>query len=127
MSRTTTAYGNTYDFFPDGHYIHPFYGLYYAYDCREDEAKEHPRTVRFPYVSPRPCALTRGPCQIAEMQMCDLSNHIREQPDWWEKIENPVLVEKWKRQVLNSQEDIIYRIRRLTERMVNASRFRWLT
>jgi len=51
------------------------------------------------------------------MKMCALSNGIREKPDWWEKIKDPALVEKWKREALNQQKDE-YRIRRLTKRMV---------
>jgi len=49
--------------------------------------------------------------------MCALSNVIREKPNWWEKIKDPALVEKWTQEALGQQKDE-YRIRQLTERMV---------
>ena len=57
---TTDVYGDTYDFFPDGHYIHPFRNL--DYDYSHNEAKEHPRTVGFPLSGLRPRGLTGGSC-----------------------------------------------------------------
>ena len=56
-------------------------------------------------------------CQVVEMRMCALSNAIREKPNWWEKIKDPALVEKWTREALGQQKDE-YRIRQLTKRMV---------
>ena len=44
-----TAHGFIYDTFPDGHYIHPFHDQ--AWEYFEDEGKEHPRTVMFPFHS----------------------------------------------------------------------------
>ena len=58
--------------------------------------------------------------------MCALSNAIREKPNWWEKIKDPVLVEKWKQEALDQQEQE-YRIRRLTKRAVNILRHLPLT
>ena len=52
--------------------------------------------------------------------MCALSNAIREKPNWWEKIKDPALVEKWTLEALNQQKDE-YRIRQLTRRMVITS------
>ena len=54
------------------------------------------------------------------MRMCALSNAIREKPNWWEKIKDPALVEKWKQEALDQQKNE-YRIRQLTERMVSVS------
>ena len=54
------------------------------------------------------------------MRMCALSNAIREKPDWWEKIKDPALVEKWTREALDQQKNE-YRIRQLTRRMVITS------
>ena len=51
------------------------------------------------------------------MRMCALSNAIREKPNWWEKIKDPALVEKWTLEALDQQKDE-YRIRQLTRRMV---------
>ena len=59
-------------------------------------------------------------CQVVEMRMCALSNVIREKPNWWEKIKDPALVEKWTREALGQQKDE-YRIRQLTKRMVTMS------
>ena len=47
--------------------------------------------------------------------MCALSNAIREKPNWWEKINDPTLVEKWKQEALDQQKD---EIRQLTKTMV---------
>lgn len=115
---TVSVYGFTYEPFPDGHYIHPFHGL--AFEYSEDEGKEHPRPVRFPSVSQNFCDLTgrlRG-CKVVEMRMCGLSNAIREKRDWWEKINDPALVEKWTQEALDHQKGE-YRIRQLTKRMVS--------
>jgi hypothetical protein len=49
--------------------------------------------------------------------MCALSNAIREKPNWWEKIKNPDLVEKWTQGVLDQQKGE-YLIRQLTKGMV---------
>ena len=108
------------DFFPDGHYDSPFQGV--AYDYSDDETREHPRTVRFPFVSSRPCAGGSRGCQVVEMRMCALSNAIREKPNWWEKIKDPALAEKWRREALDQQEDE-HHIHRLTEKMVNTPHF----
>ena len=51
------------------------------------------------------------------MKMCALSNAIREKPNWWEKIEDPALVEKWVQETLYRQ-GTQYPIRQLTEKMV---------
>ena len=59
-------------------------------------------------------------CQVVEMRMCALSNAIREKPNWWEKIKDPALVEKWTREALGQQKDE-YRIRQFTKRMVTMS------
>ena len=59
------------------------------------------------------------------MRMCALSNRIREKPNWWEKIKDPALVEKWTQEVLDQQKDE-YRIRQLTRKMVNTQiEVRW--
>ena len=39
------------------------------------------------------------------MRMCALSNTVREKPNWWEKIKDPALVEKWTQEALDQQED----------------------
>ena len=49
------------------------------------------------------------------MRMCALSNAIREKPNWWEKINDPALAEKWKQEALDQQKD---EIRQLTKTMV---------
>jgi len=52
------------------------------------------------------------------MRMCALSNAIREKPNWWEKIKDPALVEKWKQEAFDQQEGEL-RFRQLTKRMVS--------
>ena len=113
----THVLGFDYDPFPDGHYIHPFHDR--TWDYSEDEGREHPRTVRFPFVTTRLYELTgeRRYCQVVEMRMCALSSAIREKPNWWEKIKDPALVEKWTQEALDQQKGE-YRIRQLTKRMV---------
>ena len=45
------------------------------------QGKEHPRT-------------------IVELRMCALSNRIREKPDWWEKVKDETIVERWREEAL---------------------------
>jgi len=52
------AHGFAYDPSPGGHYIHPFHDQ--TYECSKDGGKEHPRTVRFPFVTSSLCDLTGG-------------------------------------------------------------------
>ena len=54
------------------------------------------------------------------MRMCALSSAIREKPNWWEKIKDPALAEKWKQEALDQQKGE-YRIWKLTERMVTTT------
>ena len=54
------------------------------------------------------------------MKMCALSNRIREEPNWWEKIKDPAFVKKWSREALDQQKNE-FRIRQLTEKMVPMS------
>ena len=51
------------------------------------------------------------------MRMCALSNAIREKPQWWEKIKDTALVEKWTQEALDQQKGA-HRIRQLTKGMV---------
>ena len=37
--------------------------------------------------------------------MCALSNHIREKPNWWEKVKGEVIVEKWRGEALQQEEE----------------------
>jgi len=117
MSTMLFIYGLSYDPFPGGHYIHPFHEKTYGY--LEDEGKEHPRTVRFPFVTSRLCDLTGRLLylQVVGCGCCALSNAIREKPYWWEKIKEPALVEKWTQEALDQQRGE-YRIRQLTRRMI---------
>lgn len=43
--------------------------------------------------------------QIVELLMCALSNCIREKPDWWEKIKDDTIVEKWREEALEQAEE----------------------
>ena len=35
--------------------------------------------------------------------MCALSHHIREKPNWWEKVKDEVIVEKWREEALHRE------------------------
>ena len=37
--------------------------------------------------------------------MCALSNRIREKPDWWEKVKDETIVERWREEALQQAED----------------------
>ena len=37
--------------------------------------------------------------------MCALSHHIREKPNWWEKVKDKAIVEKWREDVLEQEGD----------------------
>ena len=55
------------------------------------------------------------------MRMCTLSSAIREKPNWWEKIKDPALVEKWTQEALDQQK-AEPRFRQLTEKMVTKTK-----
>ena len=42
--------------------------------------------------------------------MCALSHHIREKPNWWEKLKDEAIVEKWKEEVLQQQEEALQQV-----------------
>ena len=120
------AYGLAYYPFPGSHCIRPFH--YQIYEHSEDEGKEHPRTVRFVFVTSRLDDLTkRVPYrQVVEMRMCAPPNAIWEKHNWWGKIKDSALVEKWTQEALDQQKDE-YRIRQLTRKVVDVSRRLLLT
>ena len=86
--------------FPEDGFNHPFQE---SDGLGPREGKEHPRTVSIdssratpvPYISP----------QIVELRMCALSNRIREEPDWWEKMKDEAIAEKWREEALQQGED----------------------
>jgi len=52
--------------------------------------------------------------------MCALSNYIRERPNWWEEVKDKVVIENWRREILQQQEASGEPpSRRLTPAMVN--------
>ena len=55
------------------------------------------------------------------MRMCAMSHAIREKPRWWEKIKDPKVMARWRREALEQQESLP-RHRRLTEVMVSNRR-----
>jgi hypothetical protein len=57
--------------------------------------------------------------------MCALSNHIREKPNWWEKAKDEVIVEKWREEALQQQEEagVEGPSRKLTPAMVKSCCF----
>lgn len=55
------------------------------------------------------------------MRMCAMSHAIREKPRWWEKIKDPKIVARWRKEALD-QQGSLPRHRRLTETMVRAPR-----
>ena len=52
------------------------------------------------------------------MRMCAMSHAIREKPRWWEKIRDPEIVARWRKEALEQQESMP-RHRRLSEVMVS--------
>ena len=38
--------------------------------------------------------------------MCALSHHIREKPNWWEKVKDEAIVEKWREEALQQEEEV---------------------
>ena len=60
--------------------------------------------------------------QAVELSMCALSNRIREEPVWWEKMENEETVERWREEALNQAEnDELEQTWKLTPGMVFVS------
>ena len=57
--------------------------------------------------------------------MCVLSNYIREKPNWWEKLKDKVIVEKWREEALQREEvGGLLTSRKLTRKMVNSCNLR---
>ena len=52
---------------------------------------------------PRGCKFLTSFCQIAELRMCALSHRIREEPNWWEKLKDKTVVEKWREEALQQE------------------------
>lgn len=53
--------------------------------------------------------------------MCTLSNHIREQTNWWEKAKDKDTVERWREEALQHDEgDLDESSRKLTPAMVKS-------
>jgi len=53
--------------------------------------------------------------------MCALSHRIREKPNWWEEVKDKVVVEKWREEALQHEEeegDPNRPLRKLTPTMV---------
>lgn len=38
------------------------------------------------------------------MRMCALSHHIREKSNWWEKVKDDTIVEKWREELVSQRE-----------------------
>ena len=55
--------------------------------------------------------------------MCALSNRIREEPDWWEKVMDKPTVEKWREEALQREAGQV-RWRELTPAMVKSRHLR---
>ena len=53
--------------------------------------------------------------------MCALSNHIRERPNWWEEAKDKAVVDKWREEIQQQQEESGESAsRRLTPAMVKS-------
>ena len=109
---------------PEDGFNHPFL-IPESYRAMADEepGREHPKTVS----GDSSCAAPRFLYlfhQIVELRMCALSSHIREKPNWWEKVKDETIVERWRGEAL--QEDVNERPEwKLTSGMVNlATRLR---
>jgi len=59
--------------------------------------------------------------------MCALSHRIREKPNWWERVKDEVVVEKWREEVLQQEEGVDKEPgRKLTPAMVRFPTFETL-
>ncbi|KAF9779803.1 hypothetical protein BJ322DRAFT_1166963 [Thelephora terrestris] len=97
-STTRTVRGPSRLQLPEDGFNHPFQES--ECDVGPRQGKEHPRT-------------------IVELRMCALSNRIREKPDWWEKMEDEIIVEKWREEALQQAGDDGNPEWKLTPGMVN--------
>ena len=86
--------------FPEDGFNHPFQE---PYGLGPQEGKEHPRTVSID--SSRATSSSLPPPQIVELRMCALSNRIREKPNWWEKMNDEAIAERWRGEALQQGED----------------------
>ncbi|KAF9779819.1 hypothetical protein BJ322DRAFT_1113127 [Thelephora terrestris] len=83
---------------PKDGFKHPFQES--DIDPGPEQGKEHPKT-------------------IVELRMCALSNRIREKPNWWEKMQDDAIVEKWRDEALQQTGDDDNPEWELTPGMVN--------
>ena len=56
-------------------------------------------------MSPAPLQVFNIIHQIIELRMCALSYRIREKPNWWKKVKDPVIVEQWREEALRQDEE----------------------
>ena len=55
--------------------------------------------------------------------MCALSHHIREQPNWWEKVKDETIIQKWRKEApgqVEEDDDVKAFPRKLTPAMVKS-------
>jgi len=88
---------------PEDGFEHPFRNSNFEMVDGPRQGKEHPRTVSAGF-SGACCKFSTSPHQIVELRMCALSHHIREKPNWWEKVKDQVIVEKWREEALQQEE-----------------------
>ena len=105
--------------FPEHGFNHPFEYSYYGRGPRQ--GREHPRTVSIDSFRATPGSLHLP--QIVELRMCALSNSIREEPDWWEKVNDGGIAEKWREEALQQGEDDEQPAWNLTPAMVSLVSF----
>ncbi|TRM58979.1 hypothetical protein BD626DRAFT_509362 [Schizophyllum amplum] len=89
--------------------------------AREDR-EEFDDSFLHPYIDrsqdDEECEGTWAPRALVELRMYQLSETLREKPEWWRKAEDPEIRKKWFEEAKAQQEDVEERWR-LTDNMIN--------
>ena len=85
--------------FPKDGFEHPFQAALIEMP-EPSRGREHPRSVSDDPSCTAPQSPIPSRWQIVELRMCALSNRIREKPNWWEKMKDLAIVERWREEAL---------------------------
>ncbi|RDX46301.1 hypothetical protein OH76DRAFT_1407017 [Lentinus brumalis] len=54
--------------------------------------------------------VNRDPTTLVELRMRRFSGKIRSKPDWWEKVNDPAIVEKWRAEIVEQDRELVDRL-----------------
>ncbi|KAI0333265.1 hypothetical protein GY45DRAFT_1272421 [Cubamyces sp. BRFM 1775] len=54
--------------------------------------------------------ISRNPVTLVELRMRKFSGMIRSKPNWWEKVQDPQLIEKWRKEMVEQDREAVERL-----------------